>query len=103
MAPGFLPFQYEVEKRDGEMTALVGLPAYLEFAQVMRFGWMISANVQARQGEQGRTDQQIVMSLVLLNLAGGDCVEDVMVQEGDEGLCRISGELEHCGLTGSEK
>jgi hypothetical protein len=28
------------------------------------------------------------MSLVLLNLAGGDCVDDLKVLEGDEGFAR---------------
>ena len=35
MAQGVLPFQYEVEKRPGGMTALAGLPTYLEFGYVM--------------------------------------------------------------------
>ena len=103
MAQGFLPFQYEIEKRDGGMTGLAGLPVYLEFAQVMGFGRIVSRNVQARQGEQGWTDEQMVMSLVLLNLAGGDCVEDLAVLEGDEGFSRILREVEHWGRTGSEK
>ena len=30
------------------------------------------------------------MSLVLLNLAGGDCVEDLRVLEGDEGFARVA-------------
>ena len=42
MAQGFLPFQYEIEKREGGMTGLAGLPVYLEFAQVMGFGRIIS-------------------------------------------------------------
>lgn len=103
MAQGFLPFQYEVEDRVGGMTGLAGLPAYLEFAQVMGFGQTISRNVKARQGDQGWTDEQMVMSLVLLNLAGGECVEDLVVLEGDEGFCRVLREVEHWGRTGSEK
>ena len=81
MAQGFLPFQYGVEDRVGGMTGLAGLPAYLEFAQVMGFGRIISRDVKARYGGQGWTDEQMVMSLVLLNLAGGDCVEDLVVLE----------------------
>jgi hypothetical protein len=103
MTQGILPFQYEIEKRDGGMTGLAGLPTYLEFSQVMGLGRMISGNVKARRGEQGWTDEQMVMSLVLLNLAGGDCVEDLAVLEGDEGLCRVLREVEHWGRTGSER
>jgi hypothetical protein len=32
---------------------------------------------------------QVVTSLVLLNLAGGDCVDDLDILEGDEGFCRV--------------
>jgi hypothetical protein len=103
MTQGILPFQYEIEKKDGGMTGLAGLPAYLEFGQVMGLGRMVSDNVQARHGDQGWTDEQMVMSLVLLNLAGGDCVEDLAVLEGDEGFCQVVREVEHWGRTGSER
>ena len=103
MAQGILPFQYEVEKRSGGMTALAGLPAYMEFAHCMGLGRMISYNVRAREGNQGWTDEQMVMSLVLLNLAGGDCVDDLKVLEGDEGLCRVLREIEDYGRTRGER
>ncbi len=38
---------------------------------------------------QGCTDDQMIMALLLLNLAGGDSVDDVRVLEGDEGFCRL--------------
>jgi hypothetical protein len=72
MAQGILPFQYEVEKRDGGMTGLAGLPLYLEFAHVMGLRRLIASHVQARGGAQGRTDDQMIMALVLLNLAEAD-------------------------------
>jgi hypothetical protein len=103
MAQGVFPFQYEIEKKDGGMTGLAGLPAYVEFAQVMGLNRIISEDVRARQSDQGWTDEQMVMSLVLLNLAGGDCVEDMVVLEGDEGFCQVLREVEHWGRTGSEK
>ena len=35
MAQGILPFKYETEKKTTGMTALGGLPTYLDLAQVM--------------------------------------------------------------------
>jgi len=35
MAQGVLPFKYEGEKKTTGMTALGGLPAYLDLAQVI--------------------------------------------------------------------
>jgi hypothetical protein len=103
MAQGLLPFQYVVEKRLEGMTSLAGLPLYLEFAHCMGLGRLISEHVAARQGNQGWTDEQMIMALVLLNLVGGECVDDVRVLEGDEGLCRVLREMELYGRTRSEK
>jgi hypothetical protein len=38
------------------------------------------------------------MSLILLNLAGGDCVDDLRVLEGDEGFCRVLRRVELHGM-----
>jgi len=103
MAQGVLPFQYEIEKRDGGLTGLAGLPLYLEFAHVMGLRRLIAAHVQASGVDQGWTDDQMIMALVLLNLAGGECVDDVGRLEGDEGFCRLLRELEYCGWTRSER
>ena len=35
MAQGVLPFKYEAEKKTTGMTALAGLPAYLDLAKVI--------------------------------------------------------------------
>jgi hypothetical protein len=64
---------------------------------------MIGEHVRARQGDQGWTDDQIIMALVLLNLAGGTSVEDIRVLEGDEGFCRVLREVEFHGRTRSEQ
>ena len=39
--------------------------------------------------QRGWTDAQMVLSLMLLNVAGGDCVEDLNTVEKDEGFCKI--------------
>jgi hypothetical protein len=103
MAQGLLPFQYEVEKRDGGLTALAGLPAYVEFAHTMGLGRLISEHVRVRRGNQGWTDEQMMMPLIWLNLAGGDCVDDVRVLESDEGFRRFLREVEGYGKTSSER
>jgi len=36
--------------------------------------------------------------LVLLNLAGGDCVDDLRILEGDEGFCRVLERVETYGM-----
>jgi hypothetical protein len=79
------------------MTALGGLPVYLDLAQVLGLTRSIRKNMQVRRGGQGWADEQVVMALVLLNLAGGSAVDDLRVLEADEGFCRV---LERCELEG---
>lgn len=69
----------------------------------MGLGRMIGEHVVAREGDQGWTDEQMIMALVPLNPAGGDCVDDLRALEGDEGLRRVLREVEFHGRTRSEK
>jgi len=103
MAQGVLPFKYEEEKRDAGMTALAGLPVYLDLAYRSGLLEAIRRHVQVREGSQGWTDEQVVFSLILLNLAGGDCVEDLRKLEGDEGFCRVLRRVELKGLKRKER
>ncbi|MCF6180106.1 MAG: IS1380 family transposase [Geopsychrobacter sp.] len=99
MAQGVLPFQYQVQNRVAGMTALAGLPAYLDLAQAAGLRDSICRHLKIRdESTQGWSDHQIVMSLILLNLAGGDCVADLEKLEADEGLCQIMRKVEHYGL-----
>jgi hypothetical protein len=43
------------------------------------------------------------MSLVLLNLAGGECVDDLVIVEADEGFCRIFRRVQMHGLKRKER
>jgi len=59
------------------MTALAGLPLYLDLAWVTGLVESIRRHVKLREGQQGWADAQIVMALILLNLAGGEHVSDL--------------------------
>ena len=89
MAQGVLPYQYEEAPRTTGMTALGGLPVYLDLLHALAFGASVSRWLTVRGGSQGWTDLEVVVSLVLLNLAGGDCVDDLKTLEGDEGFCKV--------------
>jgi hypothetical protein len=99
MAQGVLPFQYKEQSSVSGLTAFGGLPVYLDLAQAAGLGAAIRRHLQVRgEGCQGWSDHQIVMALILLNLAGGDCVADVDRLEADAGLCRVMRRIEHHGL-----
>jgi hypothetical protein len=79
MSQGVPGFKYEEEKGASGITDLAGLPLYLDLFVAMDFRGMIDEHLQVRQ--RGWTDSRIASSLVLLNIAGGDSVEDVRILE----------------------
>lgn len=105
MPQGPLPFKYEEERSPSGATALAGLPAYLDLARVLGLARSVAQHVCARQGLQGWTDAQMVMSLVLLQLAGGECVDDLRILESDEGFRRVLQRVEAdvLGLSRAER
>jgi hypothetical protein len=104
MAQGVLPFQYQEQSTVKGLTALAGLPTYLDLAQASGLRDAIRRHLNVRGEEtQGWTDSQVIMALILLNLAGGDCVADIDRLEADEGLCQVMQKVEHHGLPRRER
>jgi hypothetical protein len=103
MPQGILPFKYEEEKRTGGMTALGGLASYVELSYVMGLSEAVGRHVNLRNEGQGFTDAEVVMSLILVNLAGGECVDDLRLLEGDEGFCRILQRVKTQGMPRNER
>jgi len=89
------------------MTALAGLPLYLDLAWVTGLVESIRRHVKLRQelreGQQGWTDAQIVMALILLNLAGGEHVSDLEVLEQDSGFARVLSRVGTPGLSRQQR
>ena len=97
-----LPYQYVEEPTAAASTAYGGLFPYLDLACVL--GVLEAVDEQVKVcGEQGWRDRQHVLALVLLNLAGGECIEDVRLLEADAGLCRLVREAEKWGLSRPER
>ena len=103
MQQGTLPFHYAEENESTGMTALSGLPAYLDLAAVARLGESVRRHVGVREGTQGWTDAQMVTALVMLNLAGGESVDDLRLLEKDEGLGRVLFAGESHGMRRAER
>ena len=101
---GVLPFHYEAERTTSGMTALAGLPTYLELGVVCGLVDSVRRHMRVcAEQTQGWTDSQIMMSLVLLNLAGGDTVDDLRILEGDEGFVKVLRRVEMHGLKRRER
>ena len=103
MTQGVLPFKYEEEKSESGMTALAGLPIYLDLARVLGLSASISKHVKIRKNTQGWTDSQALTSLILLNLAGGTSVDDLKILNADPGFCEVLRKTELYGLKRKER
>ena len=103
MGQGALPFQYVQEKGSAGVTGHCGLAVYLDLWQVAGLNESVARHLGANQGRQGWTNAQMVTSLVLLNLAGGECVEDLRLLEKDEGLGRLLRLAETHGMRRRER
>jgi hypothetical protein len=64
MAQGVLGFKYELESSGAGMTALAGLPLYLELASVLKLRDWLDQQVGVRRDGQGWTDAQVGMALI---------------------------------------
>ena len=103
MTRSLLPYQYEAEKTDSTLTGLAGLPLFLDYAFAADLPASIRRHVGIRKHGRGWTDVQVLLSLLLLNLSGGDCVRDLTVLASDPGFRRLFLRIEKRLLTRRER
>ncbi|TYT73638.1 IS1380 family transposase, partial [Desulfobotulus mexicanus] len=104
MTQGILPFKYEEEKRGVGLTALGGLPLYLDLIHAMGLRDSIEKHMKiGANKKQGFTDSEVIISLMMLNLAGGESVEDMRILEEDEGFRCILEKMQNHGVPRSER
>ena len=99
---GVLGFQYEAERSRGGLTSLAGLPLYLDLVHSSGLAAAIRRHVQVA-GRQGWLDVQMGLAVVFLNLAGGDCVEDLERLQRDSGFAAVLQEIERDLLSRAER
>lgn len=103
MTQGLFPFKYVETQKSKKFTGLSGLLLYLELFKLLNLGRIISNHLSIKRDGQGWSDEQIVLSLILLNLSGGACVDDIQKLEYDDGFCRILKHIELRGKSGRER
>jgi len=78
------------------------LPLYLDLIEAIGLGAAIRQHVHVA-GAQGWLDIQMVLALIFLNLAGGDCVEDLERLEADSGFAAVLRAIERDVLSSTER
>jgi hypothetical protein len=102
LAQGLLDFQYEADSSRHGLTSLGGLAVYLDLIKASGLGGAIRRHVRAAGG-QGWPDIQMVVAVIFLNLAGGDCVDDIERLERDGGFSTILRAIERDLLSRAER
>jgi hypothetical protein len=88
MSQGAFNFKYVQSKNNSGQTAYAGLGVYFDLFKQLDFPELVNRTVNV-SGDQGWSDWQHLLCLILLNLCGGDCIDDVSHLSNDEGLCRL--------------
>lgn len=99
---GVLGFQYEAERSSTGVTAPAGLPLYLDLVHSSDLAAAIRQHVQVAD-RQGWLDIQTGLAVVFLNLAGGDCVDDLERLEQDGGFTAVLQAIERDLLSRAER
>jgi len=85
---GVLSYRTDVERTRENLTGLSGLAPYVDL--IVASGVMKALGDRvAIWGKQGGTDEEMALSLLLVNLAGGECVDDLEQLNADKGLCKL--------------
>jgi len=99
-----LPFKYEEETQKSDLTGLAGLPLYLELLHSLNIPGIMRKNLDAGSHENTAwNNSDTALSLILLNLVGGDHVDDLKILEKDAGFCKLYEKICTVGLSTSER
>lgn len=94
MPQGPLSFNYELPKKLAALTEHAGVGTFLDLIYESGLLNSIEKYLHVRTDTQGWSDAQCIITILLLNLVGGQCVDDVHLLENDQGLCRLMHDLE---------
>jgi hypothetical protein len=99
-----LPFKYEEETKSSGLTGLAGLPLYVELLHTLNIRQTMQEKLDS-EADENRVwkPSQIVLTLLLLNLAGGEHVEDMRILQSDSGFYKLMDMIATSGLTSSER
>ncbi|NQU64417.1 MAG: IS1380 family transposase [SAR324 cluster bacterium] len=88
-----LPVKYEQEKKENCLTSFGGIPVFLEYLKGIGFDRMVSSRFST-DSKQGFHPLHHLVTLILINLTGGQSVSDVEGLETDSGLKRFFMKME---------
>jgi len=85
------PFAIDAKPMEGLLTARAGLAIFSRAFRSLGAPKLCDEQVRVKQRERGFTAGQQVESLVLLHVAGGDCMQDIEPLRQDGGVTKMLG------------
>jgi len=86
-----LPFAYDEQAEEENITALGGMPLLVQAFRSLGAGQSVAKHVHIKQRQRGLDEATYVESFVVLNAAGGDCLDDFEHLRVDTGLTKLIG------------
>ena len=92
-SPTLQPLNFEVDPEPVEqkVTANAGLPLAAHMCRSLMMPQSVERNVQIKERDRGFDEATMVESFILLNVAGGDCIDDFDHLRKDEGVVELIG------------
>ena len=94
MPQGVTPFHYEEDNSNSKITGLAGLPVYMDLLAKIGLSEIIGRHLHLRTKKNSWSDADEIIALLLLNIAGGDCVDDIDILNADQGFCKLLKQLQ---------
>ena len=90
-AAGEFLFEIDAEPLEECLTALGGIPLLVRAARSLDVPGSVERHLRVKQRERGFDEATYVESFLVLNAAGGDCLEDFDQLRADAGLSELLG------------
>jgi len=86
-----LPFELDLEPTKETWTSRGGIPLVVQTCRALGVPASVSRNVKIKQRQRGFDEATFIESFVILNAAGGECLDDFDYLREDEGLAELIG------------
>jgi hypothetical protein len=103
MPQSLLPFKYEEDPTDSKLTALGGLPLFLDLMSCLGVIAGLRQALDLSSRLEGWSASDVVLALILVNLAGGECVEDLDRLNADLGFAKVLELAHHQGYSRQQR
>jgi hypothetical protein len=90
-AEGEFLFEIDTEPTEECLTALGGVPLFVRTARSLDVPGSVKRNLAVKQRDRGFDEATYIESFLVLNAAGGDCLEDFDCLREDRGLAAMLG------------